>query len=68
MIRLGNYHTESGEDYDCIFYPERKEAIAVGPIDCLNKSQARGPKFSVKATSEREAKEKLANKIGKGNF
>jgi len=31
QVQIGNYTTDNGEDYSCVWYPEQKEATAWGP-------------------------------------
>ena len=66
MIGLGIFTTRDGKNYDCQYIPDEKMAQAIGPLpDYIG---ARGVAFSIRAESEQEAREKLAVKIGPGNF
>jgi len=68
MIELGIYTTKDGRDYDCHFLPDEKMAQAVGPLPSPGHVGARGVAFEVEAKSEQEARQKLAEVIGPGNF
>lgn len=65
--RLGEYHTQDGEHYDCIFYPKKKIAKAIGPLPKFGIG-SRGPKVEVTAESEEEARRKLSERLGPGNY
>lgn len=36
MERLGVYQCDDGKEYDCIYYPERRIAEAIGPLPVGN--------------------------------
>jgi hypothetical protein len=68
MIELGNYRAKNGKDYLCFFSPDKKIAKAKDPLAKSVQSRFLGTKFEVKAESEQEAKQKLAEKIGPGHW
>ncbi len=68
MIELGNYQAKDGKNYLCFFSPDKKIAEAKGPSAKSGQSRFLGTKFEVKAESEQEAKQKLAEAIGPGSW
>ena len=60
MKDLGVYKTVKQETYRCHFDAESNEALAMGPLPELNEA------FRVEAGDEKEAVEKLSEKIGQG--
>jgi hypothetical protein len=60
MKDLGIFKTVKQETYRCHFDAQSNEAIAMGPLPEVNKA------FRVEANSEKEAVEKLSEKIGQG--
>lgn len=65
MIDLKTYQTQDGKEYDCYYIQEDKIARAIGPIPS-DQIGSRGPAFTVRAESEKEAKQNLAEAIGPG--
>jgi len=70
MIPLGIYTTKDGKDYDCHFLPDGKIAKAIGPLPPPGPEYVgnRPEAFEVEAESAQEAKQKLAQAIGPGNW
>jgi hypothetical protein len=70
MISLGIYTAKDGKCYDCHFFPDEKTAQAVGPLPSPGPGHVgpRGAAFEVEAEYAQEAKQKLAEVIGQGNF
>lgn len=68
MIELGIYQTKDGKEYDCHFMQDAKIAEAIGPLPEADQVGSRGVAFEVRAESEQEARQKLATKIGPGEF
>ena len=64
--QIGNYTTDDGENYTCVWYQGRKEAKAWGPTS--EHGSAASDRFTVKAENMKEAKKKLKKVIGPGNF
>ena len=62
MILLGMYTTKDGKNYDCHFLPGEKIAQAVGPLP--DRVGVSGVAFEVRAESEQEARQKIAEVIG----
>ena len=70
MISLGIYTTKDGKHYDCHFLSDEKMARAIGPLPSPGPEHvgARPVAFEVEAESAQEAKQKLAEAIGPGNW
>jgi len=69
MIKnIGLYVTKDGLSYDCQFIPEENLAQAVGPLPPPGQVGVRGVAFTVKANSEEEARQLLAEMIGPGHY
>lgn len=66
QIQIGNYTTDDGEDYTCVWYPKRKEATAWGPTS--EHGSAAADRFTVEAENIEEARKKLKEVIGPGHF
>ena len=62
MEDLGHYKTIAAKTYRCHFNPLKNLAFAIGPLPCLSIF------FEIKADNKQEAKEKLAQAIGRGIF
>ena len=62
------YRTKDGLLYDCQFIPDANLAQAVGPLPPPGQAGARGMAFEVEANSAEEARQKLAEVIGPGNY
>lgn len=62
MQDLGHYKTSAAKTYRCHFNPLKNLAFAMGPLPGLFIS------FEIKAGNRQEAKEKLAQAIGRGIF
>jgi len=63
MERLGVYQCD-GKEYDCVYYPARRIAEAIGPLPVGNSVGS----FKVVADSIRHARQKLAQGIGSGRW
>ena len=62
MEDLGHYKTSAAKTYRCHFNSLKNLAFAMGPLPDLSVS------FEIKAENAQEAKEKLAQAIGRGIF
>jgi hypothetical protein len=62
MKDLGHYKTTDAATYHCHFDPNKKTAVAMGPLPGLRVS------FTVEAENEQEGANKLASAIGRGVF
>ncbi len=60
MKDLGIFKTVKQETYRCHYDFRNNEAIAMGPLPEVSKA------FQVEANSEKEAVEKLSEKLGQG--
>jgi len=66
---LGCYRTRKGLEYDCQFITDINLAQAAGPLQpSIDPIGARGVAFKMQAESEEEAKQKLAEAIGSGDY
>ncbi len=66
MIMLGIYQAQDDKKYDCHFILDRQTAKAIDPLPRPGQAGSRGVAFEVRAKSEQEAKQKLAEAIGPG--
>jgi hypothetical protein len=62
MIDLGWYKTAFSQTYRCHFDPDRRIAIARGPLPALTTA------YQISVDDENEAVEKLKQEIGEGVF
>ena len=67
-VELGICRTKDGKEYHCLFFPAKNKAEAIGPLLGPDQIGSCGVAFKVHAVSKEEAKKKLADAIGQGEF
>ena len=68
MKNLGIFTTQDGKQYDCQYFRDEKEVVAIGPLPPPGHVGARGEAFTDKAETEEDAKEKITKALGPGSF
>jgi Sec-independent protein translocase protein TatA len=68
MKILGIFSTQDGKQYDCNYFPNEKEVVAIGPLPPPGHVGAIGEAFTDKAETEADARSKIAGALGPGSF
>ena len=66
--QMGTYQTREGEKYYCLFLPDAKIALAVGPCRVSDSSTGVKGDVCIDASSEEEAREGMRTVLGSGDF
>ncbi len=70
MKNLGIFSTQDGKRYDCHYFPNEKEVVAIGPLPPPGPGHVGGIReaFKDQAETEEDARSKIAKGLGPGTF